>query len=86
MKTKILACIAIAVVMTGCEREKYMSPMDCDIVIREKYTNCSITRLTIPEQEPDRDSYHPKWLVKTPENNIIFIQRYNDELIEQNIF
>ena len=66
---KIIACIVGVLLLTGCDN---LTPVECDVVIRDKYTNCIVTKLTIVEHSTDeREIYHPKWLVKTPDNKII---------------
>ena len=83
MKSKILACIVFAFVVTGCDEKRYLSVPECDSEIRNKYTNSFVTKLATVG---DDNNYYPKWLVKTPDNNIIFIQRDNGNLLEQKIF
>ena len=87
MNRKIIASIIAAFVLTGCSdpiSTRYLSTPELDSEIRNKYTNCIVTKLAVVGI--DSDSYYPKWLVKTPDNNIIFIQRHSEGLIEQRIF
>lgn len=83
MKSKIIACIVATIILTGCDEKRYLSVPECDSEIRNKYANSFVTKLAVVGDNYD---YYPKWLVKTPENNIIFIQRYDGELIEQKIY
>ena len=70
MKSKILACIVFAFVVTGCDEKRYLSVPECDSEIRNKYTNSFVTKLATVGDD----------------NNIIFIQRHNGQLLEQKIF
>lgn len=83
MKNKIIVYITCTLFILGCDVPPYLSSVECDIKIREKYTNGLVTRLVLVGET---DNYHPKWIVKNADGKIIFIQRYNGKLIEHKIF
>lgn len=82
MKKLIVYIAAIVLLTTGCNDGKTpRNVAEWDALIRSNYPNTIITKLSLVERE-----YYPKWLIKTTNNEIIFIQHYDGSLIEQKIF
>lgn len=87
MKIKIIGLLIVAVIFAGCDivdapLKQRLSISECDERIRSEYTNSIVTRLSLVNE----DLSDAKWLVKTPDNEIIFFQRNYGELVRNKIF
>jgi PBP1b-binding outer membrane lipoprotein LpoB len=75
MKTKIIACIFCAFVLTGCMNTESQQIHE----LKQKYPTCEIRKIPNPSNVDE-------WLIKTPDNKILYVYFSFSEIVEHQVY